>query len=86
MLNEANRPDRENYVDIEWDHIRPDDMFNFAKHSSDYFDPHGIPYDYGSIMHMAPDVSGMECGNECFDLLIIFQGLLAPLAQNFIIS
>ncbi len=49
--HEQNRPDRDDYVTIKWDNIKPDsfsqDQFKKYPQGIDY----GIPYDSHSIMH-----------------------------------
>ena len=49
--HEHSRPDRDEYIDIQWDNIRMDGIkTNFNKQSSS-IDSLGAPYDYNSVMH-----------------------------------
>jgi hypothetical protein len=48
--HEQARPDRDEYVTINWDNIRSGVGQNFAKQSS-AIDTLGAPYDYDSVMH-----------------------------------
>lgn len=49
--HEQSRPDRDNYVQINWDNIKEDSKHNFRKYGHSNIDSLGVPYDYGSIMH-----------------------------------
>ena len=46
--HEQNRPDRDDYITVNFANIDPDNAHNFDKYTADYF---GTPYDYYSIMH-----------------------------------
>uniref|UniRef100_A0A8C4X5E8 Metalloendopeptidase n=1 Tax=Erpetoichthys calabaricus TaxID=27687 RepID=A0A8C4X5E8_ERPCA len=48
FIHEQCRPDRDNYIKINWQYVNPEDAMNFAK--SD-LSPLNLPYDYTSIMH-----------------------------------
>ena len=54
--HEQNRPDRDQFVDILWDNIKPDSLpedcysCNFEKKGSSVVLGYG-PYDFGSVMH-----------------------------------
>lgn len=50
LWHEQSRADRDDFVEILWDNIKPDQDHNFRIRSADL--PHG-PYDYHSIMHYA---------------------------------
>ncbi|EFX86900.1 hypothetical protein DAPPUDRAFT_312315 [Daphnia pulex] len=49
--HEHQRPDRDNYVSINWDNIKPEHRFEFIKKSAGQVNTLGLPYDYGSVMH-----------------------------------
>lgn len=49
--HEQNRPDRDQYVYIRRENIPSNLYYNFKKYSYEAVDLHGVPYDYGSIMH-----------------------------------
>lgn len=49
--HEQSRTDRDEYVTINWENIEDGKENNFQKYSAAEVDPHGVLYDYGSIMH-----------------------------------
>jgi len=51
FAHEHNRPDRDQYVDIQWQNIAPANHKIFGKKRSWNFQTFGTPYDYKSIMH-----------------------------------
>ncbi|XP_064535365.1 seminal metalloprotease 1-like [Drosophila montana] len=51
FLHQQSSPDRDDYVQIAWDNIQPDNVSNFLKHNSSRVGNFGAAYDYGSIMH-----------------------------------
>merc|ERR1712048_297835 len=54
LFHEQSRPDRDNYVTIEWENIQSYAKFNFNKLKTDRIDSRGSPYDYDSLMHYGP--------------------------------
>ncbi|OQV16739.1 putative Zinc metalloproteinase nas-4 [Hypsibius exemplaris] len=48
FYHEQARSDRDNYVDISWDHIREDGKDQFFSYN---FNTDDYPYDFGSVMH-----------------------------------
>ncbi|UJR08286.1 hypothetical protein I4U23_012558 [Adineta vaga] len=50
FFHEQSRPDRDEYVSIQWNNIVPAQTSNFIKYNSDV-DTQMTPYDYGSVMH-----------------------------------
>ena len=49
--HEQSRPDRDNYVKINWENVTKDYLLNFDKRNSWEVDHQASGYDYGSIMH-----------------------------------
>jgi hypothetical protein len=49
--HEQSRPDRDEWVTVEWDSIDKNSKGQFLKEQESDVDNAGIPYDYGSIMH-----------------------------------
>lgn len=43
--------DRDDYVEILWENIKPGKEHNFNKYGSDKITDFGVGYDYGSVMH-----------------------------------
>lgn len=51
FFHEQSRPDRDDYVDINYDNIVPGAASQFRKLTEDDVDSLGVGYDYNSIMH-----------------------------------
>ncbi|CAF4621965.1 unnamed protein product [Rotaria sp. Silwood1] len=51
FFHEQSRPDRDEYVSIQWENIINGTEFNFQKYTWEDIDTLMIPYDYGSVMH-----------------------------------
>jgi hypothetical protein len=49
--HEQSSPDRDNYVVVNWDNIKPDKKHNFKKQLHQDANQMGVPYDLKSIMH-----------------------------------
>ena len=60
ILHEQSRPDRDNYVTINFDNIKSDKKENFKKYGWDSVDTREIAYDLGSVMHYGSYVSQMN--------------------------
>jgi hypothetical protein len=52
LWHEQGRSDRDDFIEIVWDNIKPEERFNFDQHLNDGKDIG--EYDYGSIMHYGP--------------------------------
>lgn len=51
IWHEQSRPDRDDYVQIEWQNVESGHEHNFNKYDFDTADPRRVPYDYNSVMH-----------------------------------
>ncbi|KAL3089532.1 hypothetical protein niasHS_006916 [Heterodera schachtii] len=49
--HEQSRPDRDQFVQVQWENIDRDSKGQFLKEQPADVDNGGVPYDYGSIMH-----------------------------------
>lgn len=58
LFHEQSRPDRDNYIKINWNNIAPGSDFNFKIQTTDNVDSLGTPYDYASIMHYGATAFG----------------------------
>ncbi|XP_078242948.1 meprin A subunit alpha [Pogona vitticeps] len=54
FYHEQTRTDRDDYVEIQWDHVLPAQEYNFKKHGTKTVTDLNTPYDYESIMHYGP--------------------------------
>ncbi|XP_073253925.1 zinc metalloproteinase nas-14-like [Porites lutea] len=54
-LHEQSRPDRDQYVTILKDNIKPGEEHNFFKYDNSLIDSLGTRYDYESVMHYSQD-------------------------------
>uniref|UniRef100_A0A914W3V2 Metalloendopeptidase n=1 Tax=Plectus sambesii TaxID=2011161 RepID=A0A914W3V2_9BILA len=54
FFHEQSRPDRDDYISIQYQNIFPSERDQFRKYDTDMIDTLGEPYDYGSIMHYGP--------------------------------
>jgi len=55
FFHEQSRPDRDNYVTINWKNIQKGMQSNFKKYSYGDLNDQGMAYDYDSIMHYPKD-------------------------------
>lgn len=55
FYHEHNRPDRDNYITIKWDHVQSSFKDAFYKYKTTEADTHGFAYDIDSIMHYEND-------------------------------
>ncbi|XP_049879665.1 zinc metalloproteinase nas-7-like [Pectinophora gossypiella] len=51
FMHEQSRPERDDFVDIRYQNIKPGSENNFKKASRDGTDDFGVGYDYNSVMH-----------------------------------
>lgn len=58
IMHEQSRPDRDNYVKINWHNILPEMRGNFAKEAAKNIDSLGTAYDLCSMMHYGKDAFG----------------------------
>jgi hypothetical protein len=56
FFHEQSRPDREDYVKIIYENIKPDMITNFEFYPTSVINTFGFPYDYSSIMHFGQSV------------------------------
>ncbi|CAF1098425.1 unnamed protein product [Didymodactylos carnosus] len=53
--HEHNRPDRDNYIQIEWNNVQSDLFYAFDRQPASAVNTFNHGYDYGSIMHYRQD-------------------------------
>ena len=68
LWHEQSRPDRKNYVIINWDRIKPDKRHNFEMRDENAIDYQGTEYDYDSIMHYSSRAFADCCGCTTIDV------------------
>lgn len=51
VWHEQSRPDRDRYVEILWNNIKPGRKKNFKKYGHGKLDSLNLPYDFDSVMH-----------------------------------
>jgi len=51
ILHTQSRDDRDDYVEILYDNIIPENAYNFDKVNPQIFNHRGMPYDFSSVMH-----------------------------------
>ena len=57
FIHEHQRPDRDEYVTINYDNIEPGESYYFQRRYWNGYLTTGVPYDYSSIMHYRLNVS-----------------------------
>ncbi|CAF1137664.1 unnamed protein product [Didymodactylos carnosus] len=55
LAHEQTRPDRDNYIQIQWNNIEDSQRFNFDRYAASEVNLFNHGYDYGSVMHYAQD-------------------------------
>uniref|UniRef100_A0A672YZN0 Metalloendopeptidase n=1 Tax=Sphaeramia orbicularis TaxID=375764 RepID=A0A672YZN0_9TELE len=58
--HEQSRSDRDDYIDIIWRNIEPDNQYNFDRENDTVSSALGVPYDYMSVMHYEKTAFGLE--------------------------
>jgi hypothetical protein len=56
FFHEQSRPDREDYVTINFDYMLPETQIEFQYYPAGIINTYGLPYDYSSIMHFGESV------------------------------
>ncbi|XP_045539227.1 hatching enzyme 1.2 [Papilio machaon] len=77
FTHEQSRPERDDYVTINYNNVKPGSENNFKKSDSSYTSGYGVPYDYNSVMHYSeyafsrnskktiePKVGGVKLGQR----------------------
>lgn len=62
FFHEHSRPDRDEYVKVHFQNVRPELQHLWAKVSPKYVDDRGVGYDYNSIMHFSMTQGNKEPG------------------------
>ncbi|XP_066924251.1 hatching enzyme 1.2-like [Clytia hemisphaerica] len=62
LHHEQNRPDRDNFISINWNNIERSMQYNFNKQPAHNIDSKGTGYDYYSIMHYDKGAFAMRYG------------------------
>lgn len=57
FFHEHSRPDRDQFVSIQFRNIKRGKERQFRKYPASLINSYGVPYDYESIMHYGPYVS-----------------------------
>ncbi|XP_039745307.1 zinc metalloproteinase nas-4-like [Pararge aegeria] len=60
--------DRDDFVKIVWENIRPGVEYNFKKYTVDTVTDFGVPYDYGSVMHYTENAFSKNGNNTIVPL------------------
>lgn len=60
--HEQSRPDRDNYVIVNWQNIQRGMAYNFHKYDTNRIDSRGVSYDYDSIMHYSSTAFANRAG------------------------
>uniref|UniRef100_A0A0N5BN24 Metalloendopeptidase n=1 Tax=Strongyloides papillosus TaxID=174720 RepID=A0A0N5BN24_STREA len=51
VIHEMSRHDRDSYIDVKYENIKPSSQFNFVRYELTRASSHGLKYDFGSVMH-----------------------------------
>mgnify|MGYP002804199384 FL=1 len=60
FFHEQSRPDRDDFVKIEWGNVKRDYKVNFLKFSTRVIDSKDVGYDYDSVMHYPRKIFGKK--------------------------
>jgi hypothetical protein len=81
FIHEQSRPDRDQYVTINWQYIKDKAMNgNFQKQSASAVTTQGTEYDYGSLMHYEHYAFGVNPNDRSKDTITAKNG--APIGQR----
>lgn len=69
LLNEHQRPDRDDYIVIHWENISSDAAFHYVKLDSSLIIEENFPYDTSSVMHYTRTQGSKEFALRSFDYL-----------------
>ena len=72
VFHEQSRPDRDNYVTINFSNIKPGKEDNFMKYSWGQSDTYNMPYDVASVMHYGSMVTSPAYERILYILYCIF--------------
>jgi len=81
FFHEHNRPDRDNFIEIQWENVREDLHDQFDKIPTTDVDSLGVPYDFGSIMHYSLDAFSKN-GNATMKVISNPQGYTGEVGQR----
>jgi hypothetical protein len=74
FYHEQSRPDRDNFVTINYNNIEATKEFNFQSYSDTVINTYGIRYDYSSGMHYGSTVkylSFIKALFNCFKIYLV---------------
>ncbi len=69
LLNEHQRPDRDNYIQVNWENIDSEALQHYAKIDNSLIEEEDFAYDTMSVMHYTRTQGAREFGLRAFDYL-----------------